>query len=41
MDLKEKKYREVGDTFEVSQSRLKEINSTIHGRLVEEVKEKK
>ena len=40
-DLKEKKHREIGDTFEVSPTRLKEINSTRYGKLVAEVKEKK
>ncbi len=40
-DLKEKKLREVGEEFEVSKTRYKEINSTKHGKLVEEIKEKK
>lgn len=40
-DLKEGVKRdEVGEVFEVSQSRYKEINSTKYGKLVEEVKEK-
>lgn len=40
-DLKEEKHRAKGDTFEVSQARFKEINATRHGKLVEEIKEKK
>lgn len=40
-DLKEKKLREVGEEFEVSKERFKEINSTKYGKLVEEVKEEK
>lgn len=37
-DLKAKKERIVGDVFEVTKSRYKGINSTIHGILVEEIK---
>ncbi len=40
-DLKEKKLREVGEEFEVSKERFKEINSTKYGQLVEEIKEEK
>lgn len=40
-DLKENKVRETGDVFEVNKKRFKEINSTKHGKLVEEVEEKK
>lgn len=40
-DLKEKKLREIGEEFEVSKERFKEINSTKYGKLVEEVKEEK
>jgi hypothetical protein len=41
-DLKEGVKREkVGEVFEVSPERFKEINSTKHGKLVEKVKEPK
>lgn len=40
-DLKEDKTRQVGETFIVSKSRFKEINSTGHGELVQEVVEDK
>lgn len=40
-DLKEKKLRQIGEEFEVSKERFKEINSTKYGVLVEEVKEEK
>lgn len=40
-DLKESKTRKVGEEFEVTKKRFKEINSTKHGILVEEIKEEK
>ena len=36
-DLKENKFREVNEVFEVTKERVEEINSTPHGALVEEV----
>lgn len=36
-DLKSNVFREVGDTFEVDQERLDEINSAPYGELVEVV----
>lgn len=38
-DLKEKKNRTIGEVFEVSSDRYKELIATMHGILVEEVKE--
>lgn len=38
-DKKEQKMREIGEEFEVTKKRFKEINSTKHGVLVEEVNE--
>ena len=38
-DLKEKKNRTTGEVFEVSHDRFKELIATMHGILVEEVKE--
>lgn len=35
-----KKIHKVGDTLDISDSRFKEINSTKHGILVKEIKEK-
>lgn len=35
------KTREINDVFEVSPKRFKEINSTHHGIMVEEIKEDK
>lgn len=40
-DLKDKKIRHKGEVFEVTKKRFEEINSTKHGILVEEIKEKK
>lgn len=40
-DKFEKVVREHGEIFVVNQDRFKELNSTDHGVLVEEVKEKK
>lgn len=40
-DLKENVERKENDEFVVSKERFKEINSTKHGKLVEEVKEEK
>lgn len=39
IDLKEKKIRKEKEEFEVTKERFKEINSTSHGKLVEEIKE--
>jgi len=39
-DLKDKKIRRKGEIFEVTKKRFEEINSTKHGALVEEVKQK-
>lgn len=39
-DLKSKKVREVGDEFEVTKTRLDEINSALKVALVEVIKEK-
>nr|DAL98419.1 MAG TPA: hypothetical protein [Caudoviricetes sp.] len=36
-DLKEGKVREKGSVFEVTKERFKEINSTYHGTIIEEV----
>lgn len=38
-DLKEGVVRKKGDTFIISKERFKEINSTQHGKLVDEVEE--
>lgn len=38
-DLKEGKTRQVGETFIVSKSRFREINSAGHGELIQEVDE--
>jgi len=40
-DLKEDKLREKGAVFEVTEKRFREINSTIHGALVETIEEPK
>ena len=40
-DLEEGTYRNVGDTFEVSEERFNAINSTPYGVLTEEVEEPK
>lgn len=37
-DMKAGKIREVGETFICNAARFEEINSTKHGKLVEEVK---
>lgn len=38
-DQKGKAIRKIGETFEVTEKRFKEINTTTHGILVEEIKE--
>ena len=38
-DLKGKKLRDVGNVFEATADRIKEINGTAHGELVAEIKE--
>lgn len=40
-DLKEGKVRSIGDVFEVTEKRFKEINSNTFGPLVIEVEDKK
>lgn len=40
-DKKANKERKKGSVFNVTQERFKEINSTVHGKLVEEIKEEK
>ena len=40
-DLKEDKLREKGAVFEVTEERFIELNSTMHGALVESVEESK
>lgn len=39
IDKKANKERKEGSVFNVTPKRFKEINSTVHGKLVEEVKE--
>lgn len=39
-DVKGNKIRKTGEIFEVTKKRYEEINSTKHGQLVEEIKEK-
>ena len=41
LDLKEGKLREKGAVFEVTEKRYRELNSTMHGALVEPVEESK
>lgn len=40
-DSKGKKIRQAGEEFETSKERFKEINSTKHGVMIEEIKEEK
>lgn len=40
-DKKANKERVKGSVFNVTQERFKEINSTVHGKLIEKVKEEK
>lgn len=40
LDLKGKKLRGVNDVFEVDADRIKEINGSAHGQLIEEIKPK-
>jgi len=39
-DKKEGVIRKAGDTFILNKERFEEINSTVNGKLVEEIKEK-
>lgn len=41
IDKKANKERKKGSVFNVTQERFKEINSTVHGVLVEEIKEER